>query len=413
MNKQTVEWDFFIAHAEADTSTARELYDLMKDQCRVFLDSQCLVLGGDFDVELAAAQRNSMITIVLVSSNTKLAYYQREEIATAINLARNPDISHRVVPLYLEEGLISEKQFLYGLRLKHGLQLSANLLLQDAAKKLIELRKHFPRKNVAAEPDNNQESLQQTEPGILIQPSLNWTSPVQKNQWRYKVAAFDLDGTLLRGDGFEFSWEAVWRYLSFGKSVQNELKRQYRRCTKQDKSKAMRIRAYQEWCNKACNYFKTRNLSRETLKIICKPYCLTNNCREALATLRSEGVVVAIISGGIHTFLEDRFPDYRDYVDFVFINELLFSPSGALTGIHATPFDFEGKAEALEFVCSRVGCTPEEAVFVGDHFNDEAIMLMVNKAIGYPTQDAAVEGVQHESISENDLLLVLPHILTQ
>ena len=50
-------------------------------------------------------------------------------------------------------------------------------------------------------------------PGVFHHPPAGWVSPVQRNKWRYKLVAFDLDGTLLRADGFAFSWEAVWRNL--------------------------------------------------------------------------------------------------------------------------------------------------------------------------------------------------------
>lgn len=170
---------------------------------------------------------------------------------------------------------------------------------------------------------------------------------------------------------------------------------------------------YQDWCDSACDQFKSRGLTRDTLKKLCEPLGLTRNCREALAKLRAQGVVIAIISGGINTFLEDKFPDYREYVDFVFSNELVFSASGALDGVRATPFDFEGKAEALDIVCERVGCTAAEVVFVGDHFNDEAIMLKVDKAIAYPPKDPAVKGVSHASIVEDDLMAVVPHVLVE
>jgi len=59
------------------------------------------------------------------------------------------------------------------------------------------------------------------------------------------------------------------------------------------------------------------------------------------------------------------------------------------------------------------GSPDTEVVFVGDHFNDEAIMLKVDKAIAYPPADAAVKAVAHETIVEDDLLRIVPHILVE
>jgi TIR domain len=69
-----------MAHARPDKETADALYDYLVDNCRVFLDSRCLHLGDDWDAELAAAQRRSLVTVVLVSGHTGAAYYEREEV---------------------------------------------------------------------------------------------------------------------------------------------------------------------------------------------------------------------------------------------------------------------------------------------------------------------------------------------
>jgi HAD superfamily phosphoserine phosphatase-like hydrolase len=248
--------------------------------------------------------------------------------------------------------------------------------------------------------------------GIVHQPGPGWVSPIQKNRFRYKVAAFDFDGTLLRGDKFAFSWELVWRNLQFGKSVQNDLKRKYRlRAEKANRTE--RIDAYRAWCERAVEMFKSRGLTRDQLKSMSQALTLTHSCREALKQLREAGVVTALISGGISQILEDTFPDYCDYFDFVFMNELLFVDSGVISGVRATAYDFEGKADALMLVCERAGATRDETVFIGDRFNDEAVMLQVSSAIAYPPSDDVAESVTHVAIHEDDLLKVVPHILIE
>ena len=138
--------------------------------------------------------------------------------------------------------------------------------------------------------------------------------------------------------------------------------------------RSTRIAAYQKWCQKACDHFKSRGLTRSRIKDCWEPRGLTRNCLEALDELHSKGLVVAIISRGIHKFVGDKFPSFRDYFDFVQINEQLLSDSGALAGVRPTSHDFQGRAEALDLLCKQVGCNSAETVFVGDHFNDEAIM---------------------------------------
>lgn len=249
--------------------------------------------------------------------------------------------------------------------------------------------------------------------GLIRQPDPGWVSPVRRNRFRYKVAAFDYDGTLLRGDGFAFSWELVWQNLQFGKAIQTELKREYRQRAGESGERAQRIVAYQHWCERAAQKFRERGLTRNQLRAMTQRVRLTNNCRAALQRLRKEGVVTALISGGISAILEDTFPDYRDYFDFVFINELLFDSSGVICGVRATAYDFEGKADALDLICRLSGATVDETVFVGDRFNDEKIMEKVNVAIAYPPTDPLTESIAHLSIKEDDLLAVTLHILVE
>lgn len=114
-------WDVFLAHAGADTPTAIELHRRLTDQGhRVFLDRLCLKAGVLWDVELPKAQRASTITVVLVSKQTEAAWYEKEEIASAIALAREEEGKHRVVPVYLQ---LDEAPTTvpYGLRRLHGI----------------------------------------------------------------------------------------------------------------------------------------------------------------------------------------------------------------------------------------------------------------------------------------------------
>src|SRR6185295_5258640 len=102
-NKLTeYQWDFFVAHAGPDRESAERIYDLLAPHCRVFLDTRCILPGDNWDQTLSRAQRSTRITLVLVSARTGDAYYEREEIATAIALARENENWHRVVPIFLE-----------------------------------------------------------------------------------------------------------------------------------------------------------------------------------------------------------------------------------------------------------------------------------------------------------------------
>ena len=137
-NDNPFAWDLFLAHAGVDEPIAKALYALLTPYCRVFLDTECLLLGDDWDHQLAVAQRQSRITVVLLSAKFDKAYYQREEIAAAISLAREASQSHRVVPVYLDGATARYEDVPYGLRLKHGLHLGASQL-EEIADRLRDL----------------------------------------------------------------------------------------------------------------------------------------------------------------------------------------------------------------------------------------------------------------------------------
>jgi hypothetical protein len=127
-------WDFFIAHTGKDKSAAEALFDYLDPHYRVFLDSRCLRLGEDWDSQLRVAQKESAVTLVLVSEDTESAYYQREEIAAAIDLARVAD-GHRVVPIFIGTETLPTN-VPYGLRLKHGLFVSPDVAWDELAQTL-------------------------------------------------------------------------------------------------------------------------------------------------------------------------------------------------------------------------------------------------------------------------------------
>jgi hypothetical protein len=128
------EWDFFIAHAGADLASAEERYGYLSGRARVFLDEEQLLLGDDWGAQLPEAQRAALITLVLVSSGTERAYYEREEIAAAIELGRRSKNGHRFIPIYLDQ----EADIPFGLRLMHSLRLSSELSMTDAATRLLD-----------------------------------------------------------------------------------------------------------------------------------------------------------------------------------------------------------------------------------------------------------------------------------
>lgn len=135
MPEPTYNWDFFLSHAGADTDSADQLYVLLAGQSAVFLDARCLELGDDWDTRLATALSKARVIVVLVSARTDQAYYEGEEIATAIQLVRQNSGQQRVVPLYLDDQCPTP----FGLHRKHSLYLTKAGSLRAVADRLLGL----------------------------------------------------------------------------------------------------------------------------------------------------------------------------------------------------------------------------------------------------------------------------------
>jgi hypothetical protein len=125
MTSTTASWDFFLAHAGADTRDAEALYDLLAPDFRVFLDKRSLAPGDEWDLSIARAQRAARVTVVLVSSRYESAYYLREEIAAAIQLAGTTPDAHRVVPVFLDGWPAEASAVPHGLRIRNAIDAKA------------------------------------------------------------------------------------------------------------------------------------------------------------------------------------------------------------------------------------------------------------------------------------------------
>jgi hypothetical protein len=129
-------WDFFLAHAGADLEAARQLKRQLEPPAEVFLDAEDISLGENWDRVLSEALRSSLIHIIMVSPNTEEAYYQCEEIAVAIQMAREDPHTRRVVPLYLNSQGVP-KSVPYGLKTRHGLSVAGEQDLPAAKERLL------------------------------------------------------------------------------------------------------------------------------------------------------------------------------------------------------------------------------------------------------------------------------------
>jgi phosphoserine phosphatase len=222
------------------------------------------------------------------------------------------------------------------------------------------------------------------------------------------VVAMDVDGTLLRGAEFKYSWQAIWRHLRYDDNIRRGLLQEYEN----------EELGYEEWCRKCVRYFQARDFTFADAEKIAETLTLVDNLERGVDLLRSEGLRVGVISGGVDTFLELKWPKYRDKLDFWYINYLVFDPgSKFLRDVTPTPYDYAHKLDALRRECKTRGVGMHESVFVGEGRNDKAVMLAVKElgglTIASPPNEPTVELEAEVTIWSHDFLDVVDAIASR
>ncbi len=108
---------------------------------------------------------------------------------------------------------------------------------------------------------------------------------------------------------------------------------------------------------------------------------ITPGAQRLIAGAHAAGLQVLLVSGGF-TFFTERLRA-RLGLDFVRANELALR-DGALTGeLIGDIVDARVKRETVEATCAGIGCTPAQAIVVGDGANDLEMMGIAGVSVAY------------------------------
>ncbi|HZI56968.1 MAG TPA: HAD-IB family phosphatase [Verrucomicrobiae bacterium] len=221
-----------------------------------------------------------------------------------------------------------------------------------------------------------------------------------------RLVAFDLDGTLLRANNYKWSWPLVWTFLGYPDSLRARIMAQYRA------QRYTHNQWYKAWCDRSARLFKKKGLKRSHFAEITSSLMVTDGMRETIQELKARGVKLAIISGGIDVFLEEKIPDYKSLFDYVYINQFRFDDEGAFIGVLSTKYDFEEKWTAVELICKTEGFSPAQTVFVGDGFNDADVIGKGGRTIAFTPTSAEMTNADF-IVHEADLRKILPFLFQE
>lgn len=233
--------------------------------------------------------------------------------------------------------------------------------------------------------------------------------PAYARPGQFKLVAFDIDGTLLHGDRFKWSWKLVWHYLKFTDDDHRTLMQRYIDVIQ--KGEDGWHDSYKEWCDESVILFKERGLKQSDFAAITQGLRPVDGLRETLDDLKRAGIKLAIISGGIDQVMNAKLSEYVDYFDYRFVNQFVFDTQGLISAVDATHYDFRGKLTAIREICERERFSTDEAVFVGDGFNDTKLKNHIGRTIGFMASTPEMELNVDVYIDEPDLRLVLPYVV--
>lgn len=205
--------------------------------------------------------------------------------------------------------------------------------------------------------------------------------PMSPAPWdRVRLVAFDVDGTLVEHDASLVVWQLLHRRFVGDDAVNARRYKQY----------LAGHLSYAEWVRLDIEGWREGGATRAQIEeVIRADLRLVPGAREVIGELHSRGFILAVVSGTLDVVLDVLFPDHPFH--HVFTNKIFFDDTGAIEGWRATPFDMDGKADALRGLARDLGIPPDEIAFVGDHVNDCSALALVGCPVAYDPK--------HESVS--------------
>jgi phosphoserine phosphatase len=213
----------------------------------------------------------------------------------------------------------------------------------------------------------------------------------------YKLIAFDLDGTLLRGAKYKYSWAAVWERLA-GDSDGMIWRGHMRRFLRKEID-------YIKWCDIAAEAFRKKQITNSQMIGLAKEFSLVRNCKEVLFRLKAEGYKLVLLSGGIDIFLRAHFTkrEVEAIFDIVKINVMAFDVDNVVAYVKATSYDYEGKMRAISEICHDEGVSLEDVLYVGDSINDRYLLNTIGCFISVEGSDEEISLTSNYHVAGADL----------
>lgn len=181
-----------------------------------------------------------------------------------------------------------------------------------------------------------------------------------KSTGHTQAVVFDFDGTLTKTK-LRTTWESLWELLGYDVQECRDLHKQY------DKGEF----THQEWCDKTAERFIEKKLTRQQVFEFAKTIKLIPGCKKTVQALKEKNIKLYIVSGSIKDIIENVLGNTHSFFTEIKANEFMFdTQTSILSKIIGTKYDFEGKANYINYIARRLKISTSDILFVGNSNND-------------------------------------------
>ena len=214
----------------------------------------------------------------------------------------------------------------------------------------------------------------------------------------YALVAFDVDGTLVQAPN---DW-TVWEVLNDKFTGTAELNKERYALYRSGKL------SYADWVALDISGWREAGARRDDLIAAFGVLRLIPGVRETLSALKARGVRLFAISGTLDLMLATLYPDHP--FEEVYANHIGFDTEGRIAHWRATPFDMDGKAQALRAIAMREGIALSRCAYVGDSSNDVSVARVAGQTIAFNPRSRELERLAGIVVRSDDFRDLLPYL---
>ncbi|MFH1756513.1 MAG: HAD family phosphatase [Pseudomonadota bacterium] len=209
----------------------------------------------------------------------------------------------------------------------------------------------------------------------------------------YKLALFDLDGTLTKE-------RSAWEYIHRRLGVWDGYAEKYQEAFLRGEI------TYDRFCRLDAAIWKGMKVS--DLERILQDIPLYEGVQDLLQYLRSRGIKLGIISSGL-TLLSERMKKEFGF-DYAVANELGVT-DGLLSGEIKINVHYDQKGDWVRDAQSRFNARPEEILAIGDSTGDIDMFQMAGLSIAFNPLSTRLESLATFSVYSMDLRDLIPSLI--